>query len=107
MRFGRGAGTISSPLVRELAAKAAEARDLCERAVGERPKDGHLHATRARRALQGDRAGALEAARAGVALGARNAQVLLGVMLAEGQGVGLVATRDTVGFPIRWRFGLE
>jgi TPR repeat protein len=87
LRFGPG-GNNTYPLTSELAAKGAEARSLCEQAIKDRPNEGRLHATLARlRAIGGDRAGALEAARAGVALGDKTARVLLGVMLAEGQGV--------------------
>jgi TPR repeat protein len=87
LRFGPG-GNNTQPLTHELAAKGAEARGLCEQAVKDRPKEGRLYATLARlRAIGGDRPGALEAARAGAALGATEARVLLGVMLAEGQAV--------------------
>ena len=78
----------TSPLTHELAETLAEARSACEQAVQDRPKEGRLHASLARiRAMGGDAAGALEAGRIGAELGAANAQVLLGVMLAEGQGV--------------------
>src|SRR5438034_920602 len=85
LRIGPERGSGASPLAHELAGELAEARAACEQAVKDQPKAARLHGYLARvRALAGDAAGALEAARAGAALGSPTAQVILGVMLAEG-----------------------
>jgi len=87
-RLEQGSTHTATPFTHELLKRSAEARAACEQAAPERPRDGWVHANLARiRAFEGDWAGALEAARVGVALKAKNAQVLLGVILAEGRGV--------------------
>jgi len=100
LRIGRGAGSPVSPLVHQVAAQSAEARSLCEQAIKDRPNEGRLYASLARvLALQGERAGALEAAQRGAELNAANARVLFGVMLAEGQGVA----RDYIAARVQFR----
>jgi len=78
----------AGPLPHELVEKIASARDACEQAIIDEPKTARLYGHVARvRALAGDGAGALGAARTGAELGSTTAQVILGVMLAEGQQV--------------------
>jgi hypothetical protein len=81
-RIGGQGGTA---LAHELAEKLAEARAACEQAVRDQPRDAWVYANLARvRALSGEAGGALEAARKGTELRSPTAQVILGVMLAEG-----------------------
>jgi len=75
-----------APLPSEIGPRLAEARTACEDAIRERPTFARMHGLLARvRLLSGDAPGALEAARKGAELGSSNAQVLLGVFLAEGE----------------------
>ncbi len=93
-RIGGQGGTA---LAHELAAKIGEARAACEQAVKDQPRDAWVYANLARvRALSGDGAGALEAARKGTELRSATAMVILGVMLAEGEHVprDYAASRD-------------
>ena len=85
LRIGPERGSPLAPLPHELLEQLAGARAACEQAVKDEPKAARLHAQLARvRALGGDQAGALEAARRGAELGSANAQVILGVILADG-----------------------
>jgi len=81
---GRFGGQAGSALAHELLARVAAAREACEQAAKDQPREGWVFASLARvRALTGDADGALEAARRGAELKHPMAQVLLGVMLAE------------------------
>ncbi len=87
------AGLLPNELVENL----AEARAVCEQAVKDQPKAARLHTSLARvLAIAGDAAGALASARTGADLGSPGAQVLLGVMLAQGKHAGrdLAAARE-------------
>ena len=85
LTIGPDRGSGASPLPHELTPRLPEALAACEQAVKERPTEGRLHARVARmRLLSGDGKGAAEAARKGAELGSSTAQVLLGVMHADG-----------------------
>jgi TPR repeat protein len=85
LRIGPERGSAASPLPHELARELGAARAACEQAAQERPNEGRVFALLARvRLLSGDGKGALEAARKGAELRSSNAQVLLGVMHADG-----------------------
>ena len=74
--------------VDELARELPKMREACRKAVETEPKSARLHARYARvLAVAGDAAGALKEARLGTELGSSMAMVLLGVMVAEGNGV--------------------
>ena len=78
----------SGLLLHELPGKLGEARAACEQAVLDQPASARLWGQLARvRAVAGDGAGALEAARKGAELGSATAQVILGVLLADGAHV--------------------
>ncbi len=80
-RYGRS--------VDELARELPQMLEACGKAVEAEPKSAPLRARHARvLAVAGDRAGALREARAGSELGSPMAMVQLGVMLAEGDGIG-------------------
>ncbi len=86
VRIGAERGSGATALAHELAERLGEARSACEQAVKDQPKEARVYGNLARvRALGGDAAGALEAARRGTELGSPTAQVILGVMLAEGE----------------------
>ena len=94
LRIGPERGSAASPLPHELLAQLDKARADCEQAVAEQPRERRLLGKLARvRALAGERKAALEAARAGAELGSPTAQVILGVLLAEGE----VVPRDYEG----------
>jgi TPR repeat protein len=95
LRIGPERGSPLAPMPHELMAQLAEARAACEQAVKDEPKAARLHAQLARvRALGGDSAGALEAARKGAELGSANAQAMLGVILADGAKPDYAAALD-------------
>ena len=74
--------------VDELARELPKMLEACRKAVETEPKSARLHARYARvLAVAGDAAGALKEARLGTELGSPMAMVLLGVMLADGNGV--------------------
>lgn len=84
VRIGMERGSAATLLAHELLERLAEARRVCEEAAKHGPKNGATLGRLARvRALSGDAAGALEAARAGAALGSPVAQAILGVFLAQ------------------------
>jgi TPR repeat protein len=83
---GPEGGSVGSPKPHELVLRTAEARAACEQAVKDQPKAARLYGHLARvRALAGDAAGALEAARQGAGLGSTRSQVILAVLLARGE----------------------
>ena len=97
VRIGAERGSAATALAHELAERLASARDACEQAVKDQPRDAWVYGNLARvRALAGDATGALEAARRGTELRSPTAQVILGVMLAEGEHVprDYAAARD-------------
>ena len=84
-RIGPEQYSGASVPLHELAARSAAAAAICEQAVAEQPANARLYGRLAQaRALAGDGKGALEAARKGAGLRSPAAQVLLGVMLADG-----------------------
>jgi TPR repeat protein len=74
-----------APLLVDLQAKLPESRAACEQAVRDEPKTARLWGHLARlRAMALDGPGALEAARKGAELGSPTAEVIIGVMYADG-----------------------
>lgn len=74
--------------VDELSRDLPKMLEACGKAVETEPKSARLHARYARvLAVGGDAAGALKEARLGTELGSPMAMVLLGVMVADGNGV--------------------
>jgi len=78
------------PLPHELADQVGEARAACEQAVLDKPTARYWGELARVRAVAGDGPAALEAARKGAELGSATAQVILGVMYAD----GVVLPRD-------------
>lgn len=74
--------------VDELARDLPRMLEACRKAVETEPQSARLHARYARvLAVAGDTAGALKHARLGTELGSSMAMVLLGVMIADGNGI--------------------
>ncbi|HEY5896012.1 MAG TPA: tetratricopeptide repeat protein [Burkholderiales bacterium] len=98
VRFGPDFSN-SGPAPHELREQVAEARPLCEQAVLDQPKSARLWANLARvRATALDGPAAIEAARKGAELGSANAEVILGVIYAD----GAMIERDYVSAREHW-----